>query len=300
MVTVPISDNGDRADAERATAPRLRLPCGTSRAFRSTNANNHRCPDIGAGGCSAFGHWGTRLAPGKDNCLVLDFAGNVSRHGPIDLVRPKRPGGGDGVAPTKVCPNCDSILPISVMECPDCGHVFESHAVKIVATASTLEILSSRRAQWVGVSDVSYRRHDKAGSRPSLRVDYRCGLIAHSEWICLEHSGYARRKAEDWWRRRIPELPVPRTIDEALALVSQLGRPSEILVRPNGRFTEVLNHRFAPCPSPMVGSVPSATARPTATAGSTPSSRSAIPAARPAVAGSAGVSARTSVTGGAA
>ena len=29
---------------------------------------------------------GTRLAPGKDNCLVLDFAGNVARHGPVDAV----------------------------------------------------------------------------------------------------------------------------------------------------------------------------------------------------------------------
>jgi DNA repair protein RadD len=34
---------------------------------------------------------GTRLAPGKENCLVLDFAGNVRRHGPIDLVRPDGP-----------------------------------------------------------------------------------------------------------------------------------------------------------------------------------------------------------------
>ena len=31
---------------------------------------------------------GTRLAPGKENCLVLDFAGNVARHGPIDAVKP--------------------------------------------------------------------------------------------------------------------------------------------------------------------------------------------------------------------
>ena len=35
---------------------------------------------------------GTRLAPGKEDCLVLDFAGNVARHGPIDAVKPKRPG----------------------------------------------------------------------------------------------------------------------------------------------------------------------------------------------------------------
>ena len=48
---------------------------------------------------------GTRLAPTKENCLILDFAGNVRRHGPIDLVRPKRQGeGSGGEAPTKVCP----------------------------------------------------------------------------------------------------------------------------------------------------------------------------------------------------
>ena len=35
---------------------------------------------------------GTRLAPGKADCLVLDFAGNVARHGPIDAVKPKKPG----------------------------------------------------------------------------------------------------------------------------------------------------------------------------------------------------------------
>jgi len=29
---------------------------------------------------------GCRLAPGKANCLVLDFAGNIERHGPIDAV----------------------------------------------------------------------------------------------------------------------------------------------------------------------------------------------------------------------
>ena len=65
---------------------------------------------------------GTRLAPGKENCLVLDFAGNVRRHGPIDLVRPRRPGdAGGGEAPTKVCPECESIIALSAAECPDSG-----------------------------------------------------------------------------------------------------------------------------------------------------------------------------------
>ena len=62
---------------------------------------------------------GTRLAPGKENCLVLDFAGNVARHGPIDLVKPKDKtnGRGDGEAPTKVCPACQTINPLAARVC---------------------------------------------------------------------------------------------------------------------------------------------------------------------------------------
>jgi DNA repair protein RadD len=46
---------------------------------------------------------GCRVAPGRANCLVLDFAGNIARHGPINAVKPKGTKGyGDGEAPTKV------------------------------------------------------------------------------------------------------------------------------------------------------------------------------------------------------
>ena len=33
---------------------------------------------------------GFRLHPGKQNCLVLDFGGNVLRHGPVDQIRSRR------------------------------------------------------------------------------------------------------------------------------------------------------------------------------------------------------------------
>ncbi|MBK9187351.1 MAG: DEAD/DEAH box helicase [Phycisphaerales bacterium] len=49
---------------------------------------------------------GFRLHPGKADCLVLDFGGNVLRHGPVDAVRVKEPGAGEGEAPAKECPRC--------------------------------------------------------------------------------------------------------------------------------------------------------------------------------------------------
>ncbi len=188
---------------------------------------------------------GTRLAEGKTNCLVLDFAGNVSRHGPIDLINPKRPGAGGGAPPVKVCPRCQSILPIAVGECPDCGYAFPERQLKIAPTASTAAILSDRRTQWAQVTNVAYQRHDKAGGRPSLRVDYFCGLVRYSEWVCLDHPGYARKKAEHWWRKRGAHLPMPRNVQDALEFVGQLRRPTHILVHAGGPYPTISQYRFA-------------------------------------------------------
>ncbi|SFB94812.1 DEAD/DEAH box helicase [Tropicimonas isoalkanivorans] len=241
---------------------------------------------------------GTRLAPGKENCLVLDFAGNVRRHGPIDLVRPKRPGdGGGGEAPTKVCPECDSIIALSATECPDCGYVFPAREVKIAPTAATLPVLSPKQ-QWLPVTGVSYSRHDKAGGRPSLKVTYSCGLATYSEWVCLEHQGYARQKAAEWWRKRAPGCPVPLSVAEALAQTSRLARPSDISVRPSGRYLEISGYRFAPCAHPTPASAPSATGNLAALAGSNRGSVAPTLGATPAASGSAAAPVRTSVMGG--
>lgn len=241
---------------------------------------------------------GTRLAPGKENCLVLDFAGNVRRHGPIDLVRPKRPGDGSGgEAPTKVCLDCDSIIALSATECPDCGFVFPAREVKIAPTAATLPVLSPKQ-QWLPVTGVSYSRHDKAGGRPSLKVTYSSGLATYSEWVCLEHQGYARQKAAEWWRKRAPGCPMPLSVAEALAQTSRLARPSDISVRPSGRYLEISGYRFAPCAHPIPASAPSATGNLAALAGSSRSSAAPTRGVTPAASGSAAAPAKTSAMGG--
>lgn len=188
---------------------------------------------------------GCRLAPGKTDCLVLDFAGNIARHGPIDAIKHKTPKAGEGGdAPTKACPECSSIVYAAVRECPDCGHIFPGPQVKIDPKASTLDILSGGPPEWVAVTRVSYARHDKTGKPPSLRVDYWSGLSSHSEWVCIEHQGYARQRAVSWWANRAPGLALPRGVDEALAVAQRLKCPSQIAVRPSGRYTEIVGARF--------------------------------------------------------
>ena len=241
---------------------------------------------------------GTRLAPDKENCLVLDFAGNVRRHGPIDLVRPKRPGdGGGGEAPTKVCPECDSIMALSATECPDCGYVFPPREVKIAPTAATLPVLSPK-VQWLPVHGVSYSRHDKRGGRPSMKVTYSCGLKSYNEWVCVEHQGYARQKALEWWQKRAPGCPMPRTVDDAIAQAGKLTRPIAISVHPSGRFLEISGYRFDPCATSTPASAPSATGNLAGLVGSTRCSPSRTSGGTKAVNASVLAPARTSVTGG--
>ena len=55
---------------------------------------------------------GTRKADGKVNCLILDFAGNCRRHGPVDQVDIKV-GGSNGASAGQAAPSWNVSPPFS-------------------------------------------------------------------------------------------------------------------------------------------------------------------------------------------
>lgn len=68
---------------------------------------------------------GMRLKEHTDHCLVLDFVGVVSRHGPItNITPPKTKGKREGETPMKVCDNCAELCLMFATECPACGAPF--------------------------------------------------------------------------------------------------------------------------------------------------------------------------------
>jgi DNA repair protein RadD len=158
--------------------------------------------------------------------------------------RKKEPAG-DGEAPIKVCPECQTINHASVRRCIACDHEFPPPVVKVAPRAAADALLSTQiQVAWCDVTGVSYARHEKPGKPPSLRVTYECGLARHSEWVCFQHTGFPREKAVGWWCRRAPHLPVPSSVDEALAAANDLRQPVAIQVRPTGQYTEITAARF--------------------------------------------------------
>lgn len=197
---------------------------------------------------------GSRIAPGKTDCLVLDFAGNAMRHGPVDQIEAwtPRPSERGGDAPSKACPNCETIVGASVRECPSCGHQFPfDEKPKHQAQASDAPILSSDISPQIerhAVSSVSYKFWPgRDGKSPTLRVDYFGPLMrVASEWICFEHQGYPRNKAVAWWAQRAPGTPIPSTVDEAEERAPrELRVPNAILVNVRPKFPEVTGYEFA-------------------------------------------------------
>ena len=194
---------------------------------------------------------GTRTSPetGKTDCLVLDFAGAVKTHGPFDdpfLPGDKRKGKG-GDAPFKECPECELTCATATRYCPACGHEFPPPEPKVLVVPDEKPVLSVQtlESDWLDVTGVSYAPHAKIGSPTSLRVTYQVGLTTHREWVCLEHSGYARTKAEGWWLRRAP-APVPATVAEAIERQDQIRPPSHIRLQRTGKYDEIAGFRFEP------------------------------------------------------
>ena len=188
---------------------------------------------------------GTRLSPetGKTNCLFLDYGGNILRHGPLDMIKVKEPGSGKGGdAPAKKCPQCLALIHAGYTACPECGYVFppkESND-KMTQTASSAGVISGQ-ADYTDYEalDVYYCVHEKRGADPdapkTMRVDYQVGFNEFkSEWVCPEHTGYARGKFEKWWRERAAlGCSMPRSTWEAVLLANEglLAAPESITVK---------------------------------------------------------------------
>lgn len=194
---------------------------------------------------------GTRPSPqtGKKACLVLDFARNTPRLGPInDPLVPRKKGEAPGEAPVKICEACGNYNHASVRFCEFCGEEFE-FKTKIFKEASNAELIRSDLpvVEIFDVANVYYYRHQGKGKLiPSLRVVYQCAgnIRQFTEFVNLEHGGSARHFAKEWWHKHIDTEP-PETIEEALEQVSKLRVPSRIRVWVNKLpYPEIMAHFY--------------------------------------------------------
>ena len=180
----------------------------------------------------------------KTNTLVLDFAGNIQYHGPIDQVRVRRKGKGDGesVAPMKVCPNCQELVHTSVMICPCCEHEWKRGPSHDKEASDAVVVAAITEPRVHAVDRVIYRRHTKTGKPDSVKVSYVCGKHEFTEWLPIEDErSYVRKHAVSWcWSRGVT---CPDHVEPFLDMVraGRVPAPDAIRVKPDGKYWRVLD-----------------------------------------------------------
>jgi len=209
---------------------------------------------------------GFRKHDSKTDCLILDYGENLVRHGPVDAIKvPERSGprkAGAVEAAGKECLDCHEVISAGYGTCPKCGHKFPREESHHANKAGRNGVISGQVTDtWWEVNDIVYTEHRKKNdpdARPTMRVTYKCSLTDwHSEWVCIEHEGYARKNAIKWWGLRTTE-PYPQSVKEAVDLAKRgaLSPAKRILVRETAgdKFAKVAEYELGEMPSGLAES----------------------------------------------
>lgn len=204
---------------------------------------------------------GLRAAPGKTDCLWLDFSDTTERLGPIDAVTGrKKIKRTDQGAPYAICPECKSMVtPASLMECPYCGATLREPKVKTFTGASDAPVMASQiTSKRHRVTEVNYYPHEKPGSPPSIRVVYMSGYMkVATEWICPLHKGYAGSYAGSWIKKRATTEGWAQAIMDNATTELQViqgiisyartnfRKPTTILVSKSGKYPDITGYDFS-------------------------------------------------------
>jgi DNA repair protein RadD len=212
--------------------------------------------------CQMVGR-GLRLHESKQNAFLLDFGGNIARHGSIDDEDFGRSEGKGraGVAAEngrgKRCPSCELDVSPSTVVCPECNFIFprERELKHDITADETSQLTGATPPEEWEVRDVIVRVHTKKDddeAPQTVRVDYVCAkegasgnltTITIPEWTCPGHQGFARLKFLAWWDARSICDPPDNATDAVLLInMGVCRRPVRITTKKDGRW-----HRITEC-----------------------------------------------------
>ena len=193
------------------------------------------------GNCQMVGR-GLRTAPSKEHCTVLDFGGNIEKHGPLNDVALDH-WSGKTVPPDKVriCPKCFTATEDN--PCPECSHSFgfsgferKKPEDKLKKLHSTMDLLKQQTSTYK-IKEIKFFEHFKGGipsnllTDRTLRIEFinEHGICMHKEWLALNHAGFAREKATQTWQK-FNSAPAPKSVRDALNLTDTIKKIDSITV----------------------------------------------------------------------
>lgn len=197
----------------------------------------------------------TRPAPNKNDALVLDFAGNTPRLGPINdpvIPKPRKKGDTPGESPIKICPECQVYNHSSVRVCAACQHEFPVNTDMnsgLSTEAGTAELMREEmpEAEWCEVDRVILVNHVAKSGKKFIKACYYTGMRTFFEYITVEDGihGLVKKKGRDWVRQRANSEPPEWSNDLVIQNAHNLRIPNAIKVWTNKKpYPEIISYDF--------------------------------------------------------
>lgn len=206
--------------------------------------------------CQSIGR-GLRPAPGKQNCDVLDFAGNVPMFGPVHA--PHFDGSGQplgGIAPWRACAGCGTYNNFETASCSHCGAALfvrratTAHELEYNTISYSVEHRAMRRLvhqhdnRKLPVESLACHAYRKIGDPNSVSLMISIGLGGDAivrQWF----KRLGSRHFKEAWASLLGASPAPSTLVEAFARRHELIRPAAVDVEEAGSFWRASNPDYA-------------------------------------------------------
>lgn len=193
---------------------------------------------------------GFRVKSHTDHCLILDFAGVIARHGPITSLKiPTKAGEGDGIPPSKSCPECGEIVATAARKCPACGYDFPEPEKQPLQLRN--DDIMGREPSEMEVSSWTWGvQRSRKSDLPMIVVSYygAFGTQSIKEFLCLWHDGFAQAKAQARLRELAKGCHVPWEElqgDEATQRMERAYPPVRVFYKMEGKYPRIVGQEWA-------------------------------------------------------
>lgn len=203
---------------------------------------------------------GMRLSPetGKNDCLLLDFGGNMGRFGPIESIRPPMVGDGSSSkdAPEKICPECEAVNHAARKSCTVCGYEFSPPPKEIEAKPASGDpiLAQTSKPELRKVDAMFFDKHYKGGDEsliPTLKITYSSGLDSFAQYLPVISDEPMKRRFGISRLAKLAKVPYWKEvidindIDEIIAKKDEIFHmPSHAQVVRNGKYWNVRDIKF--------------------------------------------------------
>ena len=179
---------------------------------------------------------GSRQAPGKETCLVLDYSGSLERHQPLDDLTSLDKSSAREAAE-------DAAREASAQRERDRRAKHAREASLVDPMGRHVDVCQTYRVARMAYKVLEAKRYP---GRYMLLAMYTCPMrLPHptvTQFVLVEHDGWAREQAERWGQRR--GLTLPLTAKAALRLAWSTPTPQEIVVREDAQYPKIVIERF--------------------------------------------------------